>query len=112
MVEAAGGARLFTRNGVFDTNSQNELVTITGNRVLGYGIDEDFNVQRTELVALSIPLGAAAVAQATQNVFLEGTLSPVGDLATAAGVIDSLVLGNGAVARPNLIGDTDNDGCR
>ena len=56
---------------------------------------------------LTIPLGASAVAQATQNVFLEGTLTPTGDLADTAGVIESAVLGDGRVPRPSLDGDND-----
>jgi flagellar hook protein FlgE len=37
MVESAEGERLYTRNGIFKTNADNELVAITGQRVLGYG---------------------------------------------------------------------------
>src|SRR5690606_3622944 len=40
MVEGSSGELLYTRNGIFKTNSENELVTITGNRLLGFGIDE------------------------------------------------------------------------
>src|SRR5690606_28103239 len=93
IVEGAQGERYYTRNGIFKTNSQNELVTITGQRVLGFGIDDGFQLQRTQLVPLTIPLGAKSVAKATENVYLEGTLTAVGDLATQAQVIDSAILG-------------------
>ena len=33
MVQAASGERLYTRNGILQINSENELVTVTGNRV-------------------------------------------------------------------------------
>jgi flagellar hook protein FlgE len=33
MVEGASGEQFYTRNGIFKTNSQNELVNITGNRL-------------------------------------------------------------------------------
>jgi flagellar hook protein FlgE len=102
MVEGASGEQLFTRNGVFKTNSQNELVNITGNRLLGFGIDDNYQIQTTELVPLTIPLGAAAVAQATQNVYLEGTLTPSGDLADTAQVIESATLGDLLIPRPDL----------
>ena len=101
IVEGSNGEQLYTRNGIFKTNSQNELVTVTGQRLLGFGVDEFFEIQRTQLVSLDIPLGSAAVAQPTQNVFLQGTLTPTGDIADTAEVIQSSVLGNGSVPRPD-----------
>ncbi|MEX2173315.1 MAG: flagellar hook-basal body complex protein [Pirellulaceae bacterium] len=108
MVAGSEGERLYTRNGIFKTNADNELVTITGQRVLGYGIDEQFVIQQTTLVPMTIPLGTAAVAQATQNVFMQGVLSPSGDLADTAGVAQSTVLGDSAVARPDVSGSSTN----
>lgn len=105
IVQSSSGEILYTRNGVFKTNSQNELVTITGERVLGYGVDDQYQIQTTQLTSLTIPLGSAAVAQATQNVFLEGVFTPTGDLANTAEVIQSAVLGNGAIPRP-AVADT------
>lgn len=104
IVEGGNGETLYTRNGIFKTNSQNELVTITGQRVLGFGIDERFQVQRTQLVPLTIPLGAKSVAKSTENVYLEGTLTATGDLATQGQVIESAILGNSAVPRPDTSG--------
>ncbi|WP_161603305.1 flagellar hook-basal body complex protein [Blastopirellula marina] len=104
IVQGNNGERLYTRNGIFKTNSNNELVTIGGERVLGFGIDENFNIQETQLVPLTIPLGAAAVAKATENVYLEGTLPATGDLATVAQVIESAILGNSAIPRPDVSG--------
>ncbi|RIK78970.1 MAG: flagellar biosynthesis protein FlgE [Planctomycetota bacterium] len=101
IVEGGSGEQLYTRNGVFKTNSQNELVTITGNRLLGHGVDDNFQVQATELVPITIPLGSTAVAQATQNVFLEGSLIPDGDIADQAAIIQSAVLGDGLQPRPS-----------
>ncbi|MHC4404888.1 MAG: flagellar hook-basal body complex protein, partial [Planctomycetota bacterium] len=81
IVEGAAGQQFYTRNGIFKINSANELTTITGNRLLGYGVDDRFQVETTALEALYIPLGSAAVALPTENVYLEGTLSPIGDVA-------------------------------
>ncbi len=110
IVEGSSGEQLFSRNGILKTNSNNELVNSTGNRLLGFGIDDTFTVQTTELVPLTIPLGSSAVAQATSTVFLEGTLTPTGDLADTAGVVQSAILGDGRVPRPSLDGDNDLDG--
>lgn len=108
IVEESGGERLYTRNGILKTNADNELVTVTGQRVLGYGVDEAFTLQQTTLVPLSIPLGTAAVAQATQNVFLQGVLSPSGDVADTAAVIESSVLGDAIVPRPDVSASSTN----
>ena len=64
IVEGSDGEQLYTRNGIFKTNSDNELVTITGKRVLGYGVDDDFEIQPTTLVPLTIPAGHGGGRQA------------------------------------------------
>ncbi len=104
IVEGADNERLYTRNGIFSLNSENQLVTPTGNRLLGFGVDEEFRIQTTQLTSLSIPLGSEAVAQATSNVVMEGTLTPNGDIADTAEVIQSAVLGDSAVPRPDAAG--------
>ena len=68
IVQATTGEQLYTRNGKFQVNSQNELTTLSGARLLGFGVDDNFQIQSTTLQPLSIPLGAAAVAKATENV--------------------------------------------
>ncbi|MFW6169509.1 MAG: flagellar hook-basal body complex protein, partial [Planctomycetota bacterium] len=94
IVEGNQGQPLYTRNGIFDTNSENELVSATGNRLLGYGVDEDYSLQETALQPLTIPL-SARIAQATENVDFEGNLTPSGDVADTAQVIQSVKLEDG-----------------
>jgi flagellar hook protein FlgE len=101
IVQDSSGEVIYTRSGIFKTNSQNELVTVNGQRLLGYAVDDEFQLQTTQLAALSVPVGSVRVAQATQNVYLEGTLTPTGDVADTAGVIESAVLGDGAIPRPD-----------
>ena len=108
IVEGSQGETLYTRNGIFKFNSQNQMVTITGNRLLGFGVDDNFQIQRTTLVPIEIPLGAAAVAQPTANVFLEGTLSPTGDVATQAQQIQTGILGDGTYSAPDSSGRVSN----
>ncbi len=100
IVQGGQGEQLYTRNGIFKMNANNEMVTITGNRLLGYGIDDQFNIQTTLLQPIEIPLGAAAVAQATENVRLEGTLSPTGDVADTAEIIETAILGDAQWTAP------------
>ena len=106
MVQGASGERLYSRNGIFKLNADAELVNSTGQRLLGYGVDELFRLQQTELVPLTVPLGTESVAKATENVTFEGTLTPQGDVATVSQVIQSQVLGNAAVPRPDGQGIT------
>ncbi len=100
VVQGTAGERLYTRNGVFKMNAANEMVTLTGNRVLGFGVNDQFQLQRTVLRPITIPLGSAAVAQATENVYLEGQLSPTGDISTRAAQIQSDILGTDYYSNP------------
>ena len=46
-------------------------MTVTGNRVLGFTVDDDFNiVDTTDPVPIQIPLGEGPVAQATETAIL------------------------------------------
>jgi flagellar hook protein FlgE len=101
IVQGTQGEQLYTRNGLFKLNSENELVTATGQRLLGYGIDELFRVQQTQLTALQVPVGSEMVARATSNVNFEGALTPEGDIANTAQVIQSAVLGDALVPQPD-----------
>jgi flagellar hook protein FlgE len=100
MVQGSQGERLYTRNGQLQTNANNEVVTVTGNRVLGFTVDEEFNIVET-LVPLQIPLGAQTVAQATQTAFFSGVLSPTAEVPEDPSVILSEVLGDVDVAFPS-----------
>jgi flagellar hook protein FlgE len=100
MVQGAQGERLYTRNGQLQTNANNEVVTVTGNRVLGYTVDEDFNIVEST-VPLEIPLGAQIVAQATETAFFSGVLSPEAEVGDTPSIIDSEVLGDVNVEFPN-----------
>lgn len=100
IVEANTGESLYTRSGIFKTNSQNELTTVSGNRLMGYTVDDEFQIQTNELVPITVPVGSLRVAQPTANVYLEGTLTPTGDVANLGEVIDTIILGDGNFVRP------------
>jgi len=103
-VSGARDERLYTRNGIFRLNSNNELITPGGFRLLGFGVDDQFNIQSTQLIPLTIPLGTESIAKATTTVSLEGNLTPRGDIATVSQVIQSSVMGNGSIPRPPSVG--------
>ncbi len=100
MLQGSTGNTLYTRDGQFSTNSQNNLVSPTGQLLLGYGVNSEFQLDTTMLRPLSIPLGTTAVAQATQNVIFEGSLPPTGNVANQAQIIQSSVLGDSSYATP------------
>tara|TARA_R110002049_G_scaffold2750_8_gene22111 strand:- start:13812 stop:16250 length:2439 start_codon:yes stop_codon:yes gene_type:complete len=104
IVEGADNERLYSRNGIFKLNSDAELVNATGQRLLGYGVDDQFRLQETQLVPLQVPLGTESVAKATELVTFEGSLTPEGDLASVSQVIQSVTLGNGSVPQPDVSG--------
>src|SRR3954471_11587858 len=44
-VQNNDGEALYSRNGQFSTNADNEIVNTTGQRLLGYGVDTNYQVQ-------------------------------------------------------------------
>lgn len=101
IVQGNAGEPLYTRSGVFRTNQANELITTNGERLLGYSVDEDFQLDESALTSIQIPVGSVRVAQATQNVSLEGVLPPSGDVADTGSVSDSGIFGDASVPRPD-----------
>ena len=77
-----GGEQLFTRSGSFQRNEANDLVTIGGARIMGYGVDSNFQVVQGNLVPLNIPVGTLTLAEATRNATFNGNLNASGDGAT------------------------------
>ncbi|MCH8164185.1 MAG: flagellar hook-basal body complex protein [Planctomycetes bacterium] len=81
IVEAAG-ERFFTRAGAFQRNEANDLVNISGGKVMGFAVDDQFNIIDGNLVELNIPVGTLTLAEATRNVTFNGNLNPSGVVAT------------------------------
>ncbi len=97
-----GAQQYFTRNGQFKTNAVNQLVSTSGDRVLGYGVNDQFVIDTNTVVPLSIPFGGSAVAQETNNVTLVGNLTPDSDqVSTQPGIIQSVVLNDNSIEKPD-----------
>lgn len=88
IVQDQSDGQQFTRDGSFILNANHELVNSGGAFVQGYGVDNDGNVVPGQLQNLTIPLGSATIAKATENVALVGNLAADGDLASGGSVID------------------------
>jgi flagellar hook-basal body protein len=75
IVEGPNSELLYTRNDDYRLNEEYQLVTNNNMRVLGYGVRSGFELDRGELVRLTVPLGMVASAVTTRATFV-GNLSP------------------------------------
>lgn len=82
-----GADQLYTRDGTFSLNSNNQLVNVSGDFVQGYSADANGNIATGALTNITIPLGATTVAKATQNVTMQGNLDASGIPASGASVL-------------------------
>lgn len=58
ILQGNGGGRVYTRDGNFKLNADGDLVTAEGDRVLGFGVDANGQIDRSQLVPLTIHLGS------------------------------------------------------
>lgn len=98
IVQTAAGSTYYTRDGSFSLNSNNQLVSMDGNYLRGFGVDQNFNVIPGQLQNLTIPVGAMSIARATQNAVMDGDLSAADTIATQGSQSTTQVLVNGGGA--------------
>lgn len=98
IVQGGQGEQLYTRNGQLKTNQNNEVVTLSGNRVLGYNAVNGVIVENLE--PLVIPIGGSVVNKVTSSASFSGTLFPTA-APGVAGIIESDILSNGAFPIPD-----------
>lgn len=100
VVRDAAAGQYYTRDGSFSVDPLNRLVTMDGNVVQGFGVDGGYNIIPGVLQDITIPLGTETVANATENVIMDGDLSAAGTIATQGSehASQALVDGGGAVA--------------
>ncbi len=93
-----GKSQVFTRDGTFQLNDKDELVSSTGQLVQGFGVDSNYNIVPGVIGNITIPFGAGAVAQATSTASFSGNLNANGTLPTTVSDLTSqpLYLSNGA----------------
>jgi flagellar hook protein FlgE len=102
-----GGEMLYTRAGAFQRNEANDLVSLTGGRVMGYTVDTQFNIVEGNLVELNIPVGTLTLAEATRRVTLNGNLNASGDVATTGSVHTSAAMYSTAALDVEMTGNED-----
>jgi len=82
------GDQVYTRAGSFRQNSEGDLTSISGERLLGYAVDADYTLVSGVLAPINIPLGSATIAEATSEVRFSGNLNADGALPTQGARID------------------------
>ncbi|CAN5706048.1 hypothetical protein BH11PLA1_BH11PLA1_09020 [soil metagenome] len=70
-----GTQRFYTRAGAFRQDAASNLVTVSGERLQGYGVDANFNIVSGTLTNLNIPVGQLRLAEATTEVRFTGNLN-------------------------------------
>jgi len=61
ILQSSNGGRVYTRDGNFRLNADGELVTADGDRVLGFGIDAEGQLDRSQLRLLTNRIGSTVV---------------------------------------------------
>ncbi|MBL9147454.1 MAG: flagellar hook-basal body complex protein [Phycisphaerae bacterium] len=100
-------SRYYTRDGEFLRSPTNDLVTKTGAKVMGYGVDETFNIVDGTLVELNIPIGTLTLAEATRNVVFNGNLNAAGSVGTTGSVSTSRAMYTDAGLTTPITGAVD-----
>ncbi|MGN6367262.1 MAG: flagellar hook-basal body complex protein [Phycisphaerae bacterium] len=92
-----GTQQVYTRDGSFQLNGLNQLVSGTGQLVQGFTVDNNYNIIPGTLTNITVPVGAASVAQATTNVNISGQLDANGNIPTQVAQLNTpLYLTNGS----------------
>lgn len=74
------GQQFYTRAGAFRQDLNDNLVTLSGEILQGYGVDDEFNIVEGSLQAINIPIGNRTIAEQTRNAAISGNLNSDGDL--------------------------------
>lgn len=85
-----GDDTFYTRNGAFRPDESDTLVTIGGEKLMGYGVDERFNIIEGPIEPITAPVGKLRLAEQTTQVAVAGNLNSDGAVATQASVFGLL----------------------
>lgn len=105
-----GEEQLYTRAGSFKLDRDYNLVTNDGAKLMGFDIDNEFELVEGILQPLQVPLGILTVAEATTEVVMSGNLNSSGDPATqgSVSVTESLFDGGALATGATLLTNVSN----
>ncbi len=98
ILQTPEGSTVYSRDGSFTIDAQQRLVTADGNIVLGYTIDDNFELITGALSPIYIPEGRLTVTQATTEASFAGNLNSLADVAATPGTATSEALVDGTLA--------------
>ena len=113
ILNTAAGQQVYTRDGAFELDLNNTLVSSDGSFVRGFAADETGTIDATVLTNLVIPIGQTMSAQATTSAVMDGNLDAAGLVASTASVTTTSALqtaAGAATAASALTGLVDDDG--
>lgn len=113
---ASSATQYYSRNGAMKLNPLGELVNQDGLYVMGYAVNDKYQLQTNALSKITIALGEMKIAEATENIVLDGLLNATGTEAKQGTVLSSEKLTDlsstspgassvnlGTVATPNVV---------
>ncbi|HPY77756.1 MAG TPA: flagellar hook-basal body complex protein, partial [Anaerohalosphaeraceae bacterium] len=83
------GSQVFTRDGNFQFNAENYLLSADGYFLQGYGVDSEFNIVEGALSNLRIPVGEVTTASTTSFAQFSGDLNAEGEVGALCPVLTS-----------------------
>ena len=90
----------YTRDGTMKLNSLQQLTTSSGLYVMGYTVNDNFEIQNDALSPITIAVGKMKIAQATSVATVEGLLNAVGSDSTQGTVLQSVALTDLSTSSP------------
>jgi flagellar hook protein FlgE len=81
------GSTYYTRAGAFRQDLNDNLVTVGGEKLQGYTVDENFNIVEGTLTDINIPVGKRTIAEQTENAAIAGNLNSDGLLPTGGSIL-------------------------
>jgi flagellar hook protein FlgE len=82
-----GEVRFYTRAGSFRQNLDHDLVTPGGERLMGWGVDANWNVVRGDLEPVNLPVGQMTIAEQSRVATFSGNLRANGSVPTTGAEI-------------------------
>ncbi|GJM19103.1 MAG: hypothetical protein DHS20C14_13160 [Phycisphaeraceae bacterium] len=82
------GRTFYTRAGSFRQDLDDNLVTLSGERLQGFAVDENFALVEGALTDISVPIGRVTIANASTTTAVAGNLFSAGDLPSQGSSID------------------------
>ncbi|MCF7959036.1 MAG: flagellar hook-basal body complex protein, partial [Phycisphaerae bacterium] len=79
ILKKADGGQVYSRDGSFQFNSENYLLSADGNFLQGYPVDANFNIVEGTMENMRIPLGEITTAQTSSYAHFSGDLKADGD---------------------------------